>query len=93
MGISKLSEKCLKCDRKDDCDDKRMEACAYIIAPLATGGIVNNNSIFIHQSNGIEIMGSFSGNGLKEHNREIIESIRKALKNSIEGCAFKVGEP
>lgn len=30
-SLSKLSEKCNKCNKKDACDNKRMEMCAYII--------------------------------------------------------------
>lgn len=28
MGLSKLSKQCEKCKYKDDCDEKRMAACA-----------------------------------------------------------------
>jgi len=31
MGLLKLSEKCQKCDRVLFCNEKRMEACAYLI--------------------------------------------------------------
>lgn len=30
---SKLSEKCQKCPNVNDCDEKRMEACAYMKMP------------------------------------------------------------
>lgn len=30
MAISKLHEKCQKCEYKDECDEKRMVACAII---------------------------------------------------------------
>ena len=29
-SMSKMHEKCKKCLRKDDCENKRMVACAYI---------------------------------------------------------------
>lgn len=35
MGLSKLSEQCKKCPDKDICDEKRMEACAYLPEPAA----------------------------------------------------------
>ena len=38
MGLTKLSEKCSKCPKKDICDHKRMEAVAYLdptLNPLA----------------------------------------------------------
>ena len=38
MGLSKLSEQCKKCPDRNICDEKRMEACAYLpepaVAPL-----------------------------------------------------------
>jgi hypothetical protein len=30
-SMSQLSDKCSKCGKKDTCNDKRIEACAYII--------------------------------------------------------------
>ena len=33
MGLSKLHSKCEKCKHKDDCNEKRMAACAYINEP------------------------------------------------------------
>ena len=35
MGLSKLSEQCKKCPDRDICDEKRMEACAYLPEPAA----------------------------------------------------------
>nr|DAS46943.1 MAG TPA: hypothetical protein [Caudoviricetes sp.] len=31
MGLSKVSKICNACEHYDDCDNKRMEACAYLI--------------------------------------------------------------
>lgn len=33
MNISKLHEKCQKCEYKDECDEKRMVACAIAELP------------------------------------------------------------
>ena len=33
MGLSKLSEQCKKCPDRNICDEKRMEACAYLPEP------------------------------------------------------------
>lgn len=30
-SFSRLSERCQKCSFRDDCENKRLEACAYII--------------------------------------------------------------
>lgn len=40
MALSKVSEICKHCEHYNDCDNKRMEACAYIIPkePLAQNG-------------------------------------------------------
>ena len=44
---SKLYCKCESCGNKDDCDNKRLEACAYIphIPLLNNGGIVASNGV------------------------------------------------
>lgn len=35
MGIiSQMAEKCQKCPKRDTCDHKRMEMCAYIDMPI-----------------------------------------------------------
>lgn len=35
MGsISQMAEKCQKCHKRDTCDHKRMESCAYIDMPI-----------------------------------------------------------
>ena len=31
MGLSKISEMCMCCPQRDNCSNKKMEACAYII--------------------------------------------------------------
>ena len=33
MRLSRISAKCATCEFKNDCDNKRLEACAYIIPP------------------------------------------------------------
>jgi hypothetical protein len=38
-SISRLSEKCSKCNKKDNCNNKRMEACAYIIPNTTNNAI------------------------------------------------------
>lgn len=55
MGLTKLSEKCSKCPKKDTCDHKRMEAVAYLeptlnplAQPLAQPLIREYTPIIIH---------------------------------------------
>lgn len=89
MGLSKLSEKCQKCDRKDTCEEKRMEACAYIM-PYATGRIISHEaSFYSHPNNNIEIVGN-----IQRRNPDfqaITEAIAKSVRENINECAFKIG--
>lgn len=51
MALSKDSDKCKKCVHYDDCDNKRMELCGYLIPssvessiqPLAQGMMVKHD--------------------------------------------------
>jgi hypothetical protein len=38
MGLSRLAEQCEKCQFKDTCKNKRMEAVAYLPDPVAHNG-------------------------------------------------------
>lgn len=44
MGLSKQYEKCEVCKYKNDCDNKRMVACAYIQKPNVLSPLVNDVS-------------------------------------------------
>jgi hypothetical protein len=89
MGLSKLSERCEKCGHKNSCDNKRMEACAYIelIPKSATGGIVNQKDLFISPNNDREIIGSL-GKPIHGYSDKIIDSIHKALECKYKGSVM-----
>lgn len=38
--ISQMAEKCQKCPKRDTCDHKRMEACAYIDMPVNCASVM-----------------------------------------------------
>lgn len=40
---SRISEKCSKCKDKDDCNEKRMEACLYLIPNTIQSALPNIN--------------------------------------------------
>ncbi len=45
MNLKKLADKCKKCKHVDNCDKKRMAACAYIAGPDISQTIsINLNS-------------------------------------------------
>lgn len=94
MGLSRLSEKCQKCNHKDTCDNKRMEACAYIVpqmSNMASGGIVNSNNLFIPNRDDYEIVGNFKPIGnYKPMNDELISSIRHGIEKALRDGGLKV---
>lgn len=49
-ALSRISEKCSKCDKKDTCHTKRMELCGMLLPQYETGGIPNNASGMIATS-------------------------------------------
>ena len=92
MGLSKQSEKCQKCDRKDTCNNKTMEACAYIIPTIpqfAQGGLLKPETLFYFGSHdGPELMGNLG----KKHQPSqdlIVESISKAVSDAIKNLEGK----
>lgn len=94
MGLSKLSEKCQKCNHKNTCDNKQMEACAYMTVPLIPkmktsqctfsepiiGGMLNSGIVCV--DSGVELIGKINSNGEYSGNSElIVEAIRKAIES------------
>lgn len=82
-SISRLSEKCSKCDKKDKCDHKRMEACAYIIPST-----VNNTMPAARPEINIQVGNAYVNT----------EDIRNAIENQIykglgvNHCLFDLSE-
>jgi hypothetical protein len=76
--ISKLSDKCKKCTHVDNCDNKRMVACAYF------SPIINNASMPITKSLS---MPSLSDTSIQA---QIAEQPKRALYKNIfkMNCAF-----
>lgn len=108
MGLSKLSEKCQECKRKDTCDNKRMEACGYIkpMSEFEQGGFPSPGVLFTCRGEyGSELIGNLSkkySHGNEKVLEAIADGVRKgiedALKNSngitisIEGLSRKTNE-
>jgi hypothetical protein len=95
MGISKLSDKCTKCDHKDICNEKRMEDCAYIIPTLpefAQGGFPMQENLFMCIDYDTEMIGRLSNSKHHVNNEQLIDGIRRAVEQNINNCAFKVGD-
>lgn len=90
-SISKLHHKCETCGDKDNCDNKRLEACAYIpsIPLLSMGGVVssgNDVNPFLAPNDCREIV--ISG----EHKVTIdLEAIRREIRNSICPINLQIG--
>lgn len=80
MGIiSQMAEKCQKCPKRDTCDHKRMEACAYIDMPNCAPVMPQvEASISI---NAVPITSSTTESILKE----IESTIRRSFKRN---CAW-----
>lgn len=85
MGLSKLSEKCNKCKKKDVCDNKRMETCAYIVPEFAAGGLVSPEIAF----GGITKEASCIVSPSFRVSDSIIEEIHRAMAKSMRRCAFE----
>lgn len=96
MGVSRQSEKCKKCDRKDTCNEKRMEACAYIVPPLpnfAQSGLTMSKNLFMcYGDSESELIGRLGKSNHHANNEQLIDSIRKAVEQGINNCVFKVGD-
>lgn len=76
MGIiSQMAEKCQKCPKRDTCDHKRMEMCAYIDMPINCPPAMPQTEPLIN----INIEGGISAN-TEDILREITNAINKALK-------------
>ena len=41
-SLTAESPRCQKCSYRDDCNDKRLVACAYINPAMATTGLISN---------------------------------------------------
>jgi hypothetical protein len=89
MGLSRLSEKCQNCKQKDTCNNKRMEACAYIDNQYATGGLVSGAQLMACGNAEPCLIGSFSNSGLSMllNTEPMLDALAKAVRKSLE-CAF-----
>lgn len=85
MGLSKLSEKCKKCNHKESCDNKRMEACAYVIPKFATGGIVDGQGLFIERERQEEVVINIDF----KPSDNFINELQKAMRKQERKCAFR----
>lgn len=75
MGsLSRMAKKCQACPNRDNCDHKRMEACAYIDEPKVT--VSNTISNGINTSAGISNVENI---GIGDISKEIEKSLRKKL--------------
>lgn len=88
MGLSVLSEKCRKCPRVDTCNNKRMEAMAFLDGPcereLATGGVVPMSAVKLCDGSVHVIDTSLSVGGIPLNiERDAIEEISKAIAKSL----------
>lgn len=83
MGLSKLSEKCQKCNRKNTCDNKRMEACAYIVPKLDGAFPIDSNGLFIEHEGQPELIGRIGDKPFVNQLEPTLESIRKAVEKGI----------
>lgn len=84
MGLSKLTEKCQTCKRKDTCDDKRMEACAYIVPKFDGTFPIDNKGIFVEREGQSELIGRISNKSRIIDNEPILESLAEAVQKSFE---------
>jgi hypothetical protein len=92
MGLSKLSEKCQKCKRKDNCDNKRMEVCGYIepIPKFAQSGFpMPENLFFCRGDSGPELIGNLS-NKYSHGNEKVLEAIADGVRKGIEDVVKNV---
>lgn len=91
MGLSRLSEKCKKCSKNYTCDNKRMEARAYIIPTipsLAQDSIIDSRGLFIERERQPEFVGQLHDKPRVVDNDRILESIREAVEKGMI-CAIK----
>ncbi len=82
MGtISQMAEKCQKCPKRDKCDHKRMEMCAYIEMPQ----IAIPNAI----PNGIDDVAINIGGAFTISEEKLVKEIEQSLSKRLSiGCGW-----
>ncbi len=82
MGtISQMAEKCQKCPKRDKCDHKRMEMCAYIDEPK----IAIPNAI----PNGIDGVAINIGGAFTISREKLAKEIEQSLNKRLSiGCGW-----
>ena len=78
MGtISQMAEKCQKCPKRDKCDHKRMEMCAYIEMPQ------------IAIPNGIDDVAINIGGAFTISEEKLVKEIEQSLSKRLSiGCGW-----
>lgn len=83
MGsLSRMAKKCESCPKRDKCNHKYMEACAYIDKPNAKRATVNNavNASMPNMRETMKI--NVGGDIITAYKDEIEKEIYKALRES-----------
>lgn len=83
MGtISQMAEKCQKCPKRDKCDHKRMEMCAYIEMPK---NVTIPNAI----PNGIYGTSVNTGGAFTISSEKLVKEIEQSLSKRLSiGCGW-----
>lgn len=88
MGFSKTDSRCLKCLYFDDCNNKRLVACAYAVMSNAISevGIIASQPI-IKEKVDIHITGDIS---VEVNKNDLIKNIEKQMFKKLQ-CPFTYG--
>jgi hypothetical protein len=76
---SKLSEKCKKCRHVDNCDDKRMEACAVMEVMSKPTNIASNISTPLTMQIAAPVLRDASAQAAEQIKKELYKDLYKHL--------------
>lgn len=85
-AFSKDSEQCKKCKYYKDCDEKRMELCAYIIPEKVVEEIVDEAIMNSVMPNALSL-GNYD---IQVNTKMLLENARKEMENIFNPCYWEI---
>ena len=93
MGLSKLSEQCKKCPDRNICNEKRIEACAYLpepaVAPLAEP-LISQAAMPVMEDQTVYNIRVDSETTVQVRRRDVLKQIQDEIYKSVR-CDFLKG--
>ena len=93
MGLSKLSEQCKKCPDRNICDEKRMEACAYLPEPAVatlTEPLISQAAMPVMEDQTVYNIRVDSETTVQVRRKDVLKQIQDEIYKSVR-CDFLKG--